>query len=90
MAFGFGTGYCGLQAIFSFFLKELPGSNIIINIIRIVMSVLQVAFLTYRISSIGLAEILVIMSVLTLKCDNDLDIVILLFVDCIRLYLCAY
>jgi hypothetical protein len=46
MAFGFGTGYCGLQAIFSFFLKELPGSNIIINIIRIVMSVLQVAFLT--------------------------------------------
>lgn len=46
MAFGFGTGYCGLHAIFSFFLKELPGSNIIVNIIRIVMSVLQVAFLT--------------------------------------------
>ncbi|XP_071120797.1 DNA damage-regulated autophagy modulator protein 1-like isoform X2 [Mytilus edulis] len=45
LAFGVGVSYLAMQSLFSFFLKDIPGSNIIINIIRIVMSVLQFAFL---------------------------------------------
>ena len=45
MAFGIGTFYFGMQSIFSFFMTKLPGSNTITNVIRVIMSVLQTAFL---------------------------------------------